>query len=351
MVQFSMWKKALVSIPRLKKDEWNELDLVSKWLIATRASVLIMTLMSSMIAGLLAWRDHVFELQTFLVVTFGLLLAHATNNLLNDFIDWYTGIDDGDSFRIAYAGGTHPVLLMRGGPREHFLYVLFTGLAALSCALWLVRTGGPLVPMLTVAGAFLVLGYTFPLKRLALGELAALLVWGPLMIAGGHATISGGKQWSLQVMIWSLPYALAVSQVLLAKHLDKSVGRFRPSVKAGLGTLPVFLGSVSSRRVLFSVQLSQYLLVLFVFVLSPLLSFSWDHHDHLPLLWLAMLALAFSWDYQLWPVFLREKPDQCPPHFPNTIWPLWYVAYAFRHLQTFGCLYFIALLLESVILR
>ena len=39
----AMWVKALRVIPRIDKDEWNHLDVISKWLISTRAAVLIMT--------------------------------------------------------------------------------------------------------------------------------------------------------------------------------------------------------------------------------------------------------------------------------------------------------------------
>jgi 1,4-dihydroxy-2-naphthoate octaprenyltransferase len=34
--------------------------------------------------------------------------------------------------------------------------------------------------------AFFVLFYTWPLKYIGLGEIAVLIVWGPLMIGGGY---------------------------------------------------------------------------------------------------------------------------------------------------------------------
>ena len=52
----AMWAKALQVIPRITKDEWNRLDVISKWLISTRAAVLIMTFISAAIAGILAIR-------------------------------------------------------------------------------------------------------------------------------------------------------------------------------------------------------------------------------------------------------------------------------------------------------
>ena len=37
----SMWIKALKVIPRITKEEWQELDVISKWLISTRAAMLL----------------------------------------------------------------------------------------------------------------------------------------------------------------------------------------------------------------------------------------------------------------------------------------------------------------------
>ena len=82
-VNVSMWVKALQAIPRVTKEEWGRLDIISRWLIATRASVLIITFISVGVAGLLAIRDSAFNLGLWLLLAVGLLLAHATNNLLN----------------------------------------------------------------------------------------------------------------------------------------------------------------------------------------------------------------------------------------------------------------------------
>ncbi|HBX70062.1 MAG TPA: prenyltransferase, partial [Chloroflexi bacterium] len=80
----SMWLKALRIIPRIDKDEWNKLDILSKWLIATRAAVLVMTFLSAALAGIFAARVGQFHFVPWLLVTVGLILSHATNNLLND---------------------------------------------------------------------------------------------------------------------------------------------------------------------------------------------------------------------------------------------------------------------------
>ena len=58
----SMWARAVNVIPRVTKAEWDGLDVVSRWLIATRSAVLVMTFNSAAIAGLLAARDGRFNL-------------------------------------------------------------------------------------------------------------------------------------------------------------------------------------------------------------------------------------------------------------------------------------------------
>ena len=72
-------------------------------------------------------------------------------------------------------------------------------------------------------GAFFVLFYTWPLKYLALGEVAVLLVWGPLMIGGGYYVLA--HHWDWNVVIASLPYVFGVTTVIFGKHIDKADDR------------------------------------------------------------------------------------------------------------------------------
>jgi 1,4-dihydroxy-2-naphthoate octaprenyltransferase len=83
----AMWLKALRVIPRISKDEWDRLDIIARWLISTRAVVLIMTFLSAAIAGILAFQQGMFDLGRWALLTVGLIFAHAANNLLNDFTD------------------------------------------------------------------------------------------------------------------------------------------------------------------------------------------------------------------------------------------------------------------------
>ena len=110
-----MWKKSLSELVKMdSKEEWDGLDVVSKWLIATRSAVTIVTLYSCTIGGLLAVRHGYFSghwgmsIFAWLIVTLGLFLAHGTNNLLNDYTDTRRGVDSGNYFRTQY--GVHPLI-------------------------------------------------------------------------------------------------------------------------------------------------------------------------------------------------------------------------------------------------
>jgi 1,4-dihydroxy-2-naphthoate octaprenyltransferase len=78
MLNVAMWGRALSVIPRISKEEWAELDIVSRWLIATRSAVLVMTAISAVIAGLLAFRDGAFDPLLFGLCMVGLTFAHAS---------------------------------------------------------------------------------------------------------------------------------------------------------------------------------------------------------------------------------------------------------------------------------
>ena len=99
-MNFAMWKKALTVIPNVTKEEWDKLDIISKWLISTRAAVLLMTFLSAVLAGLFAWHDgYKVNLLSWFILALGLVLAHASNNIFNDYTDYTRGVDKDNYYR------------------------------------------------------------------------------------------------------------------------------------------------------------------------------------------------------------------------------------------------------------
>jgi len=325
----AMWGKALGLIPRLNKEEWSGLDFVSRWLIATRAAVLVITLISAGIAGLLAVKEGSFDFLLWALVTLGLLMAHATNNLLNDLTDHLKGADSGDSFRTQY--GVQPVEAGLMSMREVLLYAAGTGLVALAAGAYLFYLRGLPVLVLLAVGAFFVLFYTWPLKYVGLGEIAVLVVWGPLMIGGGYYTITGG--WSWEVVLAGLPYALGTTAIIFGKHIDK----LDADRRKGIRTLPVLLGEKTARHTVLGMMVLQYPLVLYL-VLTGFFT---------PVMLVVSLSL-YGFFKLMVPVYRSPRPAIMPREYRADVWPLWYVAFAFLHNRRFGALFVLGLVVEVV---
>src|SRR5258706_491703 len=85
-----------------------EMDPVSRWLLIVRASVFPMTLCSGLIGGLLAVGDPGAKPGYFLLALIGLVVAHAANNMINDYFDVVGGVDTDGYVRTVYA--PHPIL-------------------------------------------------------------------------------------------------------------------------------------------------------------------------------------------------------------------------------------------------
>ena len=103
----AMWRKALRVIPSVSKETWGTLDLVSRWLISSRAAVLVMTFTSARSRACSPLRDGGFRILPWLFMTLGLMLGHASNNLFNDYTDFVRGVDKDNYFRTMY--GPQPV--------------------------------------------------------------------------------------------------------------------------------------------------------------------------------------------------------------------------------------------------
>lgn len=333
-MNLQMWRKALQVIPQVSKSEWDDLDVISKWLIATRAAVLIMTFLSGILAGLFAWHDNkVINLGNWVILIVGIVLAHAANNLFNDFTDYIRGVDKENYFRTMY--GPQPVADGLMTKVQHLTYFLVTGFLAAICGGYLlfITLGDPIVWTLLGLGAFFVLFYTWPLKYIAMGEIAVLIVWGPLMIGGGYYVLT--QTWSWYVVWASLPYVLGVTTVIFGKHIDKII----VDKAKKIFTLPVLIGEKSARSIVLAMMILPYIIVLALIVTKY---FS-------PIMLLVFMAIPTF--IKVYPSFRKPRPDIKPEGFPEGQggWPLYFAPQAFINNRAFGIWFMLGLLLDVII--
>ncbi|MBT4522089.1 MAG: prenyltransferase [Halieaceae bacterium] len=329
MIDIAMWWRALTTMPRVNTAQWQTLDPVAKWLIACRASVFFMTITAAALGGLLAWRAGQFEWDIWFAVCLGLVFAHATNNLLNDYTDSRRGIDSSNYFRNQY--GVHVLEDGLLTLRQFYLYLLITGAIGLLLGAWLVWQRSGLTLDLMLAGVFFVLFYSWPLKHYGLGEPAVLLVWGPLMVGGCFYVVAG--HWSWDACWLSLVYALGPTTVLFGKHTDK----LEADRNMQVNTLPVILGEERSRLAVVVMLAASYLLCLTLVLAGR---YSWT-------LLLVMLNLPYL--LKIVRVFGKAKPGLRPTDYPVEIWPLWFSAHAFSHTRRFTSLFLLGCLADIIL--
>ena len=333
MPNVAMWGKALSVMPRISKEDWDGLDLVSRWLIATRSAVIVMTFTSAAFAGVLAYKVGAFDWLLFALVTVGLCLAHATNNLINDLTDHWKGVDKDNYFRTQYGPQTVEDGFLT--VKQLVTYASLTGLVALAIGLYLVFVSnrGEVTLMLLASGAFFVLFYTFPLKYIGMGEPAVLVVWGPLMVGGSYFVITGF--WSNEVAVASLAYALGPTAVLFGKHTDKiDFDRLKR-----IRTLPVILGESLSRKVTVALLLAQYPVIAY-------LIYTDFFHPVMLVSFASMISLK-----RVFQVFAQPRPTEPPSDYPDDVWPLWFVGVAFWFTRRYSGFFLLGLLLDVIITK
>jgi len=318
----------IIQTATLSRDK--EMDLVSRWLIITRAAVFSMTLTSGLIGGLLAATAATFAWTPFLLALLGLVLAHAANNMINDYFDLSGGVDTSEYYRAQYA--PHPILsglISTAGLRNAILLV---NLADAAIAVYLVSVRGWPVLLFAGLGLFISVFYVAPpirLKHIGLGELGVFIVWGPLMIGGSYYCAAGTVP--LSVYAAALPYALLVTTVLIGKHVDK----LEQDQAKGIRTLPVLLGHDVSLR------LNQALMVAFYVITLLLVA------THVLGFWVLLVIFSLPRLVRVWKVYNDPKPSAPPPNYP--VWPLWYVAGAFYLNKLAGGLFILGLFLNLML--
>jgi 1,4-dihydroxy-2-naphthoate octaprenyltransferase len=294
-------------------------DVVTRWIVVTRAAVLPMTVFAGAVAWLLAVGDPGLSALDLALAWLGIVLAHLANNLMNDLFDTQVGGDTASYPRALYA--PHPLLSGLVTKRALWSAIALANVADLAILLVLTaRRGWPVVAF-ALAGFLLSVAYTAPplrLKKRGLGEPDVLLVWGPLMVGGTYFAATGHLPGS--VLLASLPYALLCTTVLMGKHTDK----IRYDAPDGTRTLPVILGAHRALLVTKAMMVGFYLLVVVAVAVGAM---PWPALAAL----LGLPRLVRCWSY-----LSKPPPAEPPEGFP--VWPLWYAAVAWVHTRLAGAL-------------
>ena len=328
--------RTIINTANLPQGMTRPPDAVAKWLVITRAAVFSMTATSGLIGGLLAigaarlTGEVSVDWGLLALAVLGLVVAHAANNMINDYFDLSGGVDTDDYVRALYA--PHPILSGWVSKRQLADAILVANVIDLAIMLFLASIRGPLVIAFALAGLFISVFYVAPpirLKHIGLGEPGVFVVWGPLMVAGTFFVATG----ELPGWVWlaSLPYAILVTTVLFGKHIDKITA----DAALGIRTLPVILGEARARRVAQGLMIAFYPIV----IGAALVGFIGP--------WVGVVLLGIPRLIGVLQVFNAPRPEVPPNSYVG--WPLWFVGAAFVHTRRAGALLILGLVLNALL--
>jgi 1,4-dihydroxy-2-naphthoate octaprenyltransferase len=323
------WVGAFTGFYPAQADEFGHLDPVTRFLYAARSVILVISAQSAVMAGLLAATDRRFEVVPFVLMFLGYVVLHAISNLSNDYFGYRRGHDTDDSPRRRYT--LHPIASGAVTPRLLGTGLVVLGAVAVAIAAYFVALRGWPAVWLTVAGGVLLYAYDAAptaLKELGLGEIAAFVVWGPLMIGGGYYVITG--HWSGAAFAASVAPGLGVMSILVGKHIDQRGFDGAHHQR----TLPVLLGEHSARLLNQAAVAGMYVATVVAVAVGALTPF------------LVVVLLAAPRALTALQVMAHPAPDSPPPGYVG--WPLWYHRVCLVHNRAFGWLFIAGLAVGAI---
>lgn len=324
------WARAFTGFYPPLAEDLVDLDPIAKFLYSARSVILVISFQAAILAGLLALADRALQPLPFVLVLVGYVVLHAISNLSNDYFGAKRGHDTADSPRRRYT--VHP--LLSGAVSSRLLVRGLIVLVAIATAIgiyFIALRGMPAV-WLTIAGALLLWAYDAApraLKELGLGEIAAFVVWGPLMVAGGYFVITG--RYSSAALLTSIPYGLGVMSILVGKHIDQRDFDERKHQR----TLPVVLGEKWARVFNRASVIAMYVVIAAGVAAGALTPF-------------ALLVLIAA-PRALRAVRVMSSPRPAEPPKGYLGWPLWYHRVCLVHNRAFGWLYILGLALGAAL--
>jgi 1,4-dihydroxy-2-naphthoate octaprenyltransferase len=241
------------------------MSLYKDWFLASRPWSFSMTFFSISVGAALAENAGGFSWGLYLLTLVGGVLAHAGTNLINDYYDVQSGVDDAEAKTAQYR--PHP--LVEGKLRAESVRNVALALLGVTLLIALVLSfaRGFEILLLGLVGVLISFAYTAPplkYKYVALGELAVFLIWGPLMVEGAYFVQA--QEFAPRPLAVSIPFGVLVALVLLANNIRD----MEHDASKGIKTIAIVLGRVPAlalyRWLMVAAYVSVALMALFGYV-------------------------------------------------------------------------------------
>ncbi len=221
------------------------------WLLALRPFSFTASIVPAVYGGLIAFAlrghygipDFRFGGISFCVTIVGCVAVHSASNLVNDFFDHRSGVDQPDNF-----GAVNVLVRRLMSPVQVSIEAAAAFALAAACGLYLALQAGsaqwPLVALI-VFGALSAYFYTAPpfaFKNRGFGDLQVMLSFALAMVFGAFYVQTHTLSWV--PVIDALPIGLLVVDILHINNLrDLATDR-----AAGISTIAIALGEAGAKR-------------------------------------------------------------------------------------------------------
>ena len=205
------------------------------WFRQIRGPFLILTVVLVEIGIAGAFKDGVFHLGHSLLLLTGVILAHISVNLLNEYYDYQSGIDS-STRRTPFSGGSG--LLQRGVTSSKSVKIAgyFTMLLSALIGLYFCLASGWLVLIFMIGGGLAIRFYTSHFTRYLIGEFISGLTLGTLVVLGVYYSLT--KTISTDMILISIPPGILTLLLLFLNEFpdveaDKKGGRYHLVIHFG----------------------------------------------------------------------------------------------------------------------
>lgn len=190
----------------------------SRWALfinATRLPFLTASIVPVFVGTAVAWKDGFLNAPLFLLTFLGAAFFHIGANVINDYFDHTSGVDEANLSPTPFSGGSR--LIQRGliepGKARNLALVFYALGTLIGLVVMLLR--GWQVLVFGITGFALGWIYTAPPIRLVhrgVGEIAIGLGFGPVIVVGSYWVQA--MRWSNEALLASVPVGLLIAAVL-----------------------------------------------------------------------------------------------------------------------------------------
>ena len=212
---------------------------LSAWFSATRPRVFVASFVPMGIAAMVAIEDGVFNGWIFLLSLLGVMFLQTAANLINEYADYRRGADT-----LKQAGQGMTIKNKVLSPQEVRNGAILSVVAGSLIGLFLLAQSGPYLWLIGIGGVLVAITYTagpFPLAYNGLGEVAAGIFMGPMIVLGAYYVMNSSipAEKGVELALISFPIMFTTAAILHANNIrdieaDRAVNKRTLAAMFGL---------------------------------------------------------------------------------------------------------------------